>query len=75
MRVWIFAWLMASFLTIVVLGAFMASMVSAALQLGRAAQRFQREAGELTDEISRGTARAGDREVRDRERRQALGQG
>jgi hypothetical protein len=74
MRVWIFAWLMASLVTIVVLGAFMASMVSAALQLGRAAQRFQRDIGELTDDISRGAARAGDRAQRDRERAEALGQ-
>jgi hypothetical protein len=75
MRVWVFAWLMATFVTLVVLGAFLASMVSAAVQLGRAAQRFQREVGEIADDISRGAARAGDREARDRERRRALGQG
>jgi len=75
MRVWIFAWLMASFVTLVVLGAFLASMVSAAVQLGRSAQRFQRDVGEITADISRGAARAGDRAARDRERAQALGQG
>ena len=75
MRVWIFVWLMATFVTLVVMGAFLASMASAALQLGRAAQRFQREIGELADDISRGAARAGDRAARDRERQQALGPG
>jgi hypothetical protein len=74
MRVWIFAWLIATFVTLVVLGAFLASMVSAAVQLGRAAQRFQRDVGEITTDISRGAARAGDRAARDRERRPALGQ-
>lgn len=64
MRVWVFAWLMATFVTLVVFGAFLASMVSAALQLGRAAQRFQREVGSLAADISRGAARAGDRSAR-----------
>ena len=75
MRVWIFVWLMATFVTLVVMGAFLASMASAAIQLGRAAQRFQREIGELTGDISRGAARAGDRAARDHERQQALGPG
>jgi hypothetical protein len=72
-RVWIFAWLMASLLTLVVLGAFFASLAAAALQVGRAAQRFQAETAELTAEISRGAARAGDRAARDRERQTSLG--
>ena len=73
MRVWIFAWLMASLLTLVVVGAFLASLTAAALQVGRAARRFQTEAAELTDEISQGAARAGDRAARDRERQASLG--
>jgi len=64
MRVWVFAWLMATFVTLVVLTAFFASMVSAALQLGRAAQRFQREIGSLAADISRGAARASERSAR-----------
>ena len=61
MRVWILAWLLATLVTLVVLGAFLAAMVSSALQVGRAAQRFQDEVGGLADDISRGAARAGDR--------------
>jgi len=74
MRVWIFAWLMASLLTLVVVGAFLATMVSASIQLARAAQRFQSDVAEITSDISRGAARAGDRAARDLERRNALGQ-
>ena len=61
MRVWILAWLLATLVTIVVLGAFLAAMVSSALQVGRAAQRFQDEVGGLAADISQGAARAGDR--------------
>jgi len=64
MRVWILAWLLATLVTLVVLGAFLAAMVSAALQVGRAAQRFQDEVGGLATDISRGAARAGDRTSR-----------
>jgi hypothetical protein len=74
MRVWIFAWLMASLLTLVVVGAFLGTMVSASIQLVRAAQRFQSDVAEITNDISRGAARAGDRAARDLERRNALGQ-
>lgn len=61
MRVWILVWLLATLVTIVVLGAFLAAMVSSALQVGRAAQRFQDEVGGFAADISRGAARAGDR--------------
>jgi hypothetical protein len=49
-------------------------MVSASIQLVRAAQRFQSDVAEITNDISRGAARAGDRAARDLERRNALGQ-
>lgn len=67
MRVWILAWLLATLVTLVVLGAFLAAMVSSALQVGRAAQRFQDEVGGLAADISRGAARAGDRTANMRE--------
>jgi len=57
---WILVWLLATLVTLVFLGAFMASMVSAMLQVGRAAQRFQDEVGSLAADISRGATRAGE---------------
>jgi hypothetical protein len=57
---WLLVWLLATLITVVVLLAVLASMASAIVQLGRAAQRFQREVGGLASDISRSAARAGD---------------
>ena len=67
MRVWILVWLLATLATLVVIGVFLAATVSSMLQVGRAAQRFQDEVAPLAADISRGTARAGDRSASLRE--------
>jgi hypothetical protein len=60
-RLWLFVWLVATLVTVVVVCAFLASMAASILQLGRAARRFQDEVGALAADISRGAARAGER--------------
>jgi hypothetical protein len=73
-QVWIFVWLMSSLITVAFLAVAVAAwIVQPAIQIGRAAQRFQAETAELTEAISKGAARAGDRPTRDRERAAALG--
>ncbi|MEP6758057.1 MAG: hypothetical protein ABJB55_02565 [Actinomycetota bacterium] len=58
---WIAVVLLASLVTVMFVGAFLAFLVSELLQVGRAAQRFQDEVGDLAADISRGASRAGER--------------
>lgn len=59
---WIGVWLIASLFAVTVLAiAVVAWIVLPGVQIARAAQRFQEEAGSLTAEISRGAATAGER--------------
>jgi hypothetical protein len=67
-QTWLAIWLISTLVVIVVFGVFLAQLAAQGLQLGRAAQRFQRETAEIVADISRGAARAGDRATRDRER-------
>jgi len=54
-------WIIASGVSIAMLCIFLASMGAQALQLTRAARRFQDEVGSLAAEISRGSRRASER--------------
>ena len=54
-------WIIASGVSIAALCVFLASMGSQALQLTRAARRFQEEVAPLAADISRGSRRASDR--------------
>jgi type II secretory pathway pseudopilin PulG len=56
--VWIAVWLLASLVTLMLVGVFLAFLVSQLLQVGRAAQRFQDEVGGLASDISRSASRA-----------------
>jgi hypothetical protein len=67
-QTWLAIWLISTLVVVVVFGIFLAQLAAQGLQLGRAAQRFQRETAEIVADISRGGARAGDRAIRDRER-------
>jgi hypothetical protein len=61
MSTWLLVWIIASGVSIAVLCVFLASMGSQALQLTRAARRFQEEVAPLAGDISRGSRRASDR--------------
>jgi hypothetical protein len=61
MSTWLLVWVIASGVSIAVLCVFLASMGSQALQLTRAARRFQEEVAPLAADISRGSRRASDR--------------
>ena len=61
MSTWLLLWIIASGVSIVVLCIFLASMGSQALQLTRAARRFQEEVAPLAADISRGSRRASER--------------
>ena len=74
MQTWLAIWLISTLVVVVVLAFFLAHLASQGLQLGRAAQRFQRETAEIVADISRGAARAGDRPMRDRERAVSSGE-
>jgi hypothetical protein len=58
---WLLVWIIASGVSIVVLCVFLASMGAQALQLTRAARRFQEEVGSIAADISRGSRRASER--------------
>jgi hypothetical protein len=61
MTAWLLIWIIASAVSVAVLCVFLASMGAQALQLTRAARRFQEEVGSLAAEISRGSRRASER--------------
>jgi len=58
---WIAVWLIASAVVVVFLAVALVSwLILPAIEIGRSASRFQAEVGSLTDDISRGAARAGE---------------
>jgi hypothetical protein len=61
MSTWLLVWIIASGVSIAALCIFLASMAAQALQLTRAARRFQEEVGPIAAEISRGSNRASER--------------
>ncbi|MGZ4133236.1 MAG: hypothetical protein ACXVWF_09325 [Actinomycetota bacterium] len=62
MGTWLLVWLIVAMLVpLVAIAAFVAALVRHGLVVGRSAQRLQAEVGPLAEEITRETARQGER--------------
>jgi hypothetical protein len=61
MSTWLLVWIFASAAAILAIGVCLGSLALQALELSRAARRFQTDVGGLAAEISRGSRRASER--------------